>query len=545
MYKDLLTFIVRSFQGQLLLPRTLLIPTMDTLSLHDHETETPAYSEFAVENLTPMTTLQNSRYDKTADVTLSHMVIEPGLFLFNEGPEPLYLPPDWIAYVHPEGQTYFYRGAGLRVVTEACLYRPEIMDKVSTWIRSIEDALRIKGVTPSATTELFLEPYKSLKSCGYYFVDHTTRSEFWIDQVSTEILQLQPVVSISHLKMALEALYWTHVEYFPMHSNCVSSDLVEELVSVFSHGQTDRMTSSTSTFPYDVDTCIKFIQLLNDAQGRDIDGPTTCFVARLWSNIVNSRFSNHFGQESPRLDRDQSILCNHITSDHWSFRLCTCLCFGLPEVQYARFNAIFVDHEVAVNDFQAMISDCMTDWKSSLSSSLPLLMSSILLSSLPAASKSIGLSSILMCGMSVVSSIVLSVRHDGLAKATAGRAYRHLTSIQSDTYGFRSSAVVFSFPRALCLWGLGLFMIQAVFLTIRLTHPIIAIALASFVLLVILGTGKVISAEDPWCCNQLLEEWYTTLKGYGKTLLPRTCTYTRPNHECIDHRNNQRSYDSD
>jgi hypothetical protein len=59
------------------------------------------------------------------------------------------------------------------------------------------------------------------------------------------------------------------------------------------------MTSSTSTFPYDVDACIKFIQLLKDARGmtffckresnldiqsdhaeRDIDGHTTCLVGK-------------------------------------------------------------------------------------------------------------------------------------------------------------------------------------------------------------------------------------------------------------------------
>ena len=79
------------------------------------------------------------------------------------------------------------------------MYRPEIMDKISAWANSIEEAFRIKGITLSATIELFLEPREDLESCGYYFVDHATRSEFWIDQVSTDILDLEPVVSISHL----------------------------------------------------------------------------------------------------------------------------------------------------------------------------------------------------------------------------------------------------------------------------------------------------------------------------------------------------------
>jgi hypothetical protein len=111
----------------------------------------------------------------------------------------MYLPPNWAAFTHPEGQTYFYRSAGLRVVTEAFIYRPEIMDKISSWADRVEDALKIKGITPPATTELFLEPYEGLESCGYYLVDHATRSEFWIDQVSTEVLDLGRVVSISHL----------------------------------------------------------------------------------------------------------------------------------------------------------------------------------------------------------------------------------------------------------------------------------------------------------------------------------------------------------
>ena len=108
-------------------------------------------------------------------------------------------------------------------------------------------------------------------------------------------------------------------------------------------------------------------------------------VARLWSTIgvylsvrsswkfaddplAHSRFNHHFGQESPRLDRDQSIMGAHSTKDHWTFRLCTSLCFGLPEFQYSRLKKIYVDRQVDVNDFRTLISDCMEEWKSSLSS---------------------------------------------------------------------------------------------------------------------------------------------------------------------------------
>jgi hypothetical protein len=295
----------------------------------------------------------------------------------------MYLPPGWVAFTHPEGQPYFHRSTGpLRVVTEAYLYRTEIMERVTSWANRVEDALLVKGIKPSNSMELFLQPCEDLASCGYYLVDHATRSEFWIDQVSTELLGLRRVVSISHLKSALAELYWAHLEYFPMHYDGLSSDNVDELISVFAHGQTDRMTSPTSTFPYSVDDCAKFIQILKNTREQDMDGNSTWIIARLWCNIARHRFVHHAGQEFPRLDREQSILATPPDMDHWIFRLCSSLCFGMPELHYSRFNKIYVDHEVDVRDFRSFISNCMDDWKSSLSWSLPLLMLVFLLSSL-------------------------------------------------------------------------------------------------------------------------------------------------------------------
>jgi hypothetical protein len=44
--------------------------------------------------------------------------------------------------------------------------------------------------------------------------------------------------AVVSVEIALEQLYWTHVEYFPMHFDCVTSERVDDLISVFSHGQT-------------------------------------------------------------------------------------------------------------------------------------------------------------------------------------------------------------------------------------------------------------------------------------------------------------------
>ena len=111
---------------------------------------------------------------------------------------PTYLPPQWSAYTHPEGQLYFFRHAALRIVTEAYIYHPDIMAKVGDWSRVIEDLIAQKHIVLSDNVELFLQIEDN--DCAYYFVDHATRIEFWLEELNTDDLNIPAVVSPSHLR---------------------------------------------------------------------------------------------------------------------------------------------------------------------------------------------------------------------------------------------------------------------------------------------------------------------------------------------------------
>lgn len=91
------------------------------------------------------------------------------------------------------------------------------------------------------------------------------------------------------------------------------------------------------------------------------------YIARLWYNILHSRFFNHYGQEHPRLDRNQSILGEFVTEDHRVFRIAKYLCLGLPETHHARLNGIYIDNMVDRRDFHTFVADCLDDWKTSIS----------------------------------------------------------------------------------------------------------------------------------------------------------------------------------
>lgn len=55
------------------------------------------------------------------------------------------------------------------------------------WIRAIEGAMRDKKLAQSENVELFLQLDEDDEdSCGYYFVDHASRTEFWLEPLSSE-----------------------------------------------------------------------------------------------------------------------------------------------------------------------------------------------------------------------------------------------------------------------------------------------------------------------------------------------------------------------
>ncbi|KAF5379101.1 hypothetical protein D9615_005891 [Tricholomella constricta] len=230
------------------------------------------------------TSKHTGRYDATATVEPENMRIEPGMFVSTKEPVPNYLPPQWSAHVHPEGQLYFYRHAELRVVTEAYIYAPQIMEKVIHWVREIEALLLRKQVVLSDDIELFLQIDDN--DCAYYFIDHLSHTEFWLDAADTETLCLLPAVTPSHLRLALQELYWIHVEYFPMHTKGLAPSVIEELITIFSHALADHMTSRTSTFPYAESDCAKFLKLLRGSRSQVRDGHTICVIARLWHLIT-------------------------------------------------------------------------------------------------------------------------------------------------------------------------------------------------------------------------------------------------------------------
>ena len=147
-----------------------------------------------------------------------------------------------------------------------------------------------------------------------------------------------------------------------------------------------------------------------------------------------------------------------------------------------------------------------------------------------------------MSGMSAISATILCTHNKDFDEATADTMVGNSTStteghrdwffvwepqvislkaLRSETYGFRLAALVFSLPRALCLWSLGLLITQTMFLTFRLLNLHLAIGVATIVLLVLLGTGRIVSPQDYGRFCRILANWSALLRAYGQILLRR------------------------
>lgn len=463
----------------------------------------PAPVPFVPGSLHHTTPKHTKRYDGQENAQPQNVCIEAGIHSSKELPG--YLPPQWSAYVQPEGQLYFQKDAELRVVTDADLYSKSTTEKISYWVKELEDRIRRQRNSISAEIELFIQIDDN--DCLYYFVDHSSHIAFWLEAVDTEDLDMLPAVSQSHLRLALHELYWIHVEFFPMHLKELDSPVLEELISIYSYGLADQMTSRNSTFHYSEGDCAKFLKILKGFRGHLYDGYAICVIARLWHLVYNHRFSTHYGEPIARLSRDQSILAEN-SQESWALGKFTYLCsLGTSEPYTARLNDIYTDHLVYAHQWQPFMTRCLKDWRSLVHVALLSLILHLLLIFLPTIPV-LTIISASCFATSLVFSILLINRHEHLEDGTAVEALGYLNGVRSDQFKFQWVAFAYALPKALYLWGLVGFILNCligVSLFITASCSISWVWMPTFLGLLSLCTLVLVAFSDATCCGKILE----------------------------------------
>ncbi|KAJ7255766.1 hypothetical protein C8J57DRAFT_599190 [Mycena rebaudengoi] len=452
-------------------------------------------------HLRPITSNDTGRYEGGVIVDPFHTDIYPGLTNLNAEPEPEYLPSNWSAHVHPEGKLYFAFTGSLRVVTEDYMYQSAVLERVCAWILYIEARLAEKKVQISSEIELFIKTDAS--NCDYYFVDHATRSQVWLDICNTQDLGLPPVVSPSHLQILLRELYWIHVERFP--SMTLSTQTIDALISVFSHGACDQMTSRVSTFPYTAKDCTTFMKILKQSKDNLSDRHTTWIVARLWALVDHNMYLTHYGQEHARLSRDQAILYDDQEKYTWVSTVISTISFTASDEFLERLNDVFVDRIVYANHWKTFMEDCLQHWRRATPvalSGLLLHLPFLLLGSSNSAFLAVSAS---LFGCSLIASTFLIHKYESMKNITAAKAMDYLDTIQSQFFKFQLVALVFSLPKALHLWGSVLLLGNAILfvmgrLSFEVAMILLGVAMGLMLGLYCITSSAFISARARFAC---------------------------------------------
>ncbi|KAF7334018.1 hypothetical protein MVEN_02307000 [Mycena venus] len=426
--------------------------------------------------LRPTTSNDTGRYERTGLAEPVNMQISRGLFLHSLS-DPAYLPLHWSAHIHPEGQLYFCREGSFRVVTEAYLYRPETLDQVTRWIKKIEDLMADKNFPVSGQLELFIKIED--EDCAYYFVDHATRAESWLEDIDTDNLGLPPVVSLSQLHILCEELYWSHVEHFPMHAG-LDRNTLDSLVCVFTHAICDQMTSRVSTFPYSQKECEAFVNLLKNSRDHLSDGSIVCTVGKNHPAVfMTEKLTHHplsptmelnlyltnYGQECSRLSRDQAVFYDRDpkAKNQWVSTVASRLSFKTADRYLVQLNDVFVDHLVYSEQWKSMVTGCLQDWRgASHGAFLGLMLHLFFLALTPSPSLAVASASLFVS--SLLGSTLMIHRYAPLQGISATEAMDYLEAIQSPTFKFQFVALTFALPHALNLWGTFVMFVNCIFM---------------------------------------------------------------------------------
>jgi hypothetical protein len=232
-------------------------------------------------------------------------------------------------------------------------------------------------------------------------------------------------------------------------------------------------------------------------------------------NLVNSRFITHSGQETARLNRNQSILASYDFSRHdpdanyalSSFiqRAASLATWTAVQTYRSRLDDIFVDEVVYTDQWRMFIDSAMQDWREAIIWGVAPLLSGVVslaflkiesldrtLASLATVSSLIGiLSGSLLClhhsrpafqGAAASMGVVVDYLDALFFKPTDGWHIPFLSRngrrfFRLPALGFLPLGAVFAAPKASIMWAFALLLAQSTLFMARTIGPVVLIGI--------------------------------------------------------------------
>ncbi|KIO30646.1 hypothetical protein M407DRAFT_20361 [Tulasnella calospora MUT 4182] len=371
----------------------------------------------------------------------------------------------WDSHVTPEGDSYWC-DCDRKIISHADPHQPVVANLINTAYEKIRNNIRDwDNVEVFFNTSQEAPETPTSGALEYYFINHSTRQVFWIEDVKAERLGIGPVTSPRQLRSALVPEYWTHVDYFPCH-HPVNDDATEELLNVLRHGAIDDMTAPGSTFPYSAKECRQYLSLFegfkNSSGVASRSAFKTASIARVWSSITRVRHINGYGLKHPRLDRLQGLgdYSSMQARRSLKWRVIELGCFDMSRGLFGRMTALWNGRIVYQRHWHTLFDELRREWELMALINVVMLMASIALLLKTQANlfilKSLVAST---AGAGVVLSLLLHRVHQRSGLATASDISAYISYAENYYHGLRGLSIVLSLPRVLSLWGMILLQV--------------------------------------------------------------------------------------
>ncbi|KAF7763518.1 hypothetical protein Agabi119p4_8055 [Agaricus bisporus var. burnettii] len=421
-----------------------------------------------------------SRYNQNKRSQSTSLTVDIG----THASSTLFKPQGWSTHVQPEGKPYFCHAKSMVTVTESWIYSAEIASEATKWIDHITSEV---GKTRSDFTdvELYIRVDENL-DCFYYFVDKQAQTLFWTESVTTEDVGLSPVVSASHLRIALEQEFWQHIDRFPAHFGGLPEENLLQLLDAFSYIRIDQITSSYSTFTHPAEETNAIYDILKGCRGRTHKPEVVSIIARGWGAILSSRFHNLYGEETPRIDSRHSVYVeSEEDRDKGINGFCTgIMCFlTFKQLEYFRekMDTLSVDKFVQSYRVSDFIQERVREWKEQVMPSLLMLLLHasfffITTSRVVAAISAMQFSASLLTALILIQQHNRLSHHNNPAEVIDWFGDQVLENHRTQMFAF-----AFALPGAFFNWGLFIFFGYWLFIGLTCFHLAFAATLVGTV----------------------------------------------------------------
>ncbi|KAJ7131893.1 hypothetical protein C8R43DRAFT_656080 [Mycena crocata] len=320
-----------------------------------------------------------------------------------------------------------------------------------------------------------------------YFVDHTSRQLWWMDEFHMNRLSswraVAGIQSRSHVSLGLEIEYWRHCDLFPS-ALIISESMIQELRDIILHSTADVLTSPTTTVPFMVNHLSKMLELTDSmkldvdkiqAYGVHVDRGTSTALARLMLQFATERFHHFHGEFSARLDKETSVY--ERTADKFTFtKIIFLVLFNAPMSHLKDLNAIHADDIVMQVTWVKLIAKTQmrSEWGELILHSTLILNANVALLAVPGSERSplsqvLSYASICFGLGSIILGLLLTRQYrledsESMTAADAAELFkaRSLSALES-------VAILFSLPYVFTIWGMATFLFGFLILVVQMT----------------------------------------------------------------------------